>query len=65
LAGEKEALKPVTPQAQAFLDEVLDDSAQPVVMFALAWCEFCWSVRKMFATTRIAHRSVGGGLHPR
>jgi cysteine synthase A len=53
-----EALKPVTAQAQAFLDEVLDDSAQPVVMFALEWCEFCWSVRKMFAKTQIAYRSV-------
>ena len=31
---------------------------KPVVMFALEWCEFCWSVRKMFAAAGIAHESV-------
>ena len=25
---------------------------EPVVMFALEWCEFCWSVRKLFAGAR-------------
>jgi cysteine synthase A len=53
-----ETAKLVTPEAQAFLDEVLADSAQPVVMFALEWCEFCWSVRKMFAKAQIPYRSV-------
>ena len=27
-------------------------------MFALEWCEFCWSVRKLFAQLGIAYRSV-------
>ena len=27
-------------------------------MFALEWCEFCWSVRRMFARRGIAYRSV-------
>ena len=27
-------------------------------MFALEWCEFCWSVRKMLARYEIAYRSV-------
>ena len=27
-------------------------------MFALEWCEFCWSVRKMFAKCKIPYRSV-------
>ena len=31
---------------------------EPVVMFALEWCEFCWSVRKLFAQLGIAYRSV-------
>ncbi|HUG99074.1 MAG TPA: pyridoxal-phosphate dependent enzyme [Gammaproteobacteria bacterium] len=44
--------------AVAFVDEVLGDSAQPVVMFALEWCEFCWAVRKLFAAYGIAYRSV-------
>ena len=31
---------------------------EPVVLFALEWCEFCWSVRKLFAQLGIAYRSV-------
>jgi cysteine synthase A len=58
--------------AAAFADEApeLDESAvnevvtyihddeQPVVMFALEWCEFCWSVRKMMAEYGIPYRSI-------
>ncbi|MGC9369661.1 MAG: glutaredoxin domain-containing protein [Paracoccaceae bacterium] len=29
-----------------------------MVVFALEWCEFCWSVRKLFETAGIAYRSV-------
>jgi cysteine synthase A len=57
--GEEEAeTKPVTPEAEAFLDDVIHDPEQPVVMFAFEWCEFCWSVRKMFAECGIPYRSV-------
>jgi len=28
------------------------------VMFALEWCEFCWSVRKLFKRLGIEYRSV-------
>jgi len=31
---------------------------QPVVMFALEWCEFCWSVRKLFKAMGIEYHSV-------
>ena len=48
----------VTPEAEAFLDEVLNDPEQPVAMFAFEWCEFCWSVRKMFAECGIPYRSI-------
>jgi cysteine synthase A len=48
----------VTPAAAAFLAEVTADAKQPVVMFALEWCEFSWSVRRMFASYRIPYRSV-------
>ena len=34
------------------------DTNNPVVLFALEWCEFCWSVRKMFAHYDIPYRSV-------
>ena len=33
-------------EAEAFVSKVTSDADQPVVMFALEWCEFCWSVRK-------------------
>ena len=48
----------LSPEAQEFVARVLADPAQPVVMFALEWCEFCWAVRKMFARHGIAYRSV-------
>jgi cysteine synthase len=28
--------------------ETIADRGRPVVMFALEWCEFCWSVRRLF-----------------
>ena len=48
----------VTPSAAAFVAEVTADAKQPVVMFALEWCEFCWSVRRMFASYKIPYRSI-------
>jgi cysteine synthase A len=46
----------VDPAAARFVVEVL--GKEPVVMFALEWCEFCWSVRKLFTNLGIAYRSV-------
>ncbi len=48
----------LSPDAKRFVDEVLGDAKMPVVMFALEWCEFCWSARKMFAKYKIPYRSV-------
>ncbi len=48
----------LSPDAVAFVDRVVADKRQPVVMFALEWCEFCWSVRKLFAAYGIPYRSV-------
>jgi cysteine synthase A len=58
------AARPAAPPAPAvldaaaerFVDDVVRD--EPVVMFALEWCEFCWSVRKLFARLGISYRSV-------
>ena len=47
-----------TPEAEAFVAEVVADSAQPVVMFSHEWCEFCWSVRKLFKAMDVTYRSV-------
>jgi len=44
--------------AESFVDQVLNDTRQPVTMFALEWCEFCWSLRKLFARCGIDYRSV-------
>ncbi|HSC12398.1 MAG TPA: glutaredoxin domain-containing protein [Rhodanobacteraceae bacterium] len=41
-----------------FVARVLADAEQPVVLFALEWCEFCWAVRKLFAQCRIPYRSI-------
>ena len=57
---------PVTPvresaedeAAVAFVEGVLHDASQPVVMFAMQWCEFCWSVRKLFERLSIDYRAV-------
>jgi cysteine synthase A len=46
----------VDAEAESFVDEVIAEN--PVVMFALEWCEFCWAVRKLFAKLGIAYESV-------
>ena len=46
------------PEACALVDESVGDRAEPGVMFALEWCEFCWSVRKLFSELGIKYRSV-------
>jgi cysteine synthase A len=43
-------------EAERFVTSVVAE--EPVVLFALEWCEFCWSVRKLFARLGIAYRSV-------
>ena len=45
-------------EAQAFVSKVIGDTDEPVVMFALEWCEFCWSVRKLFAKLGIPYQSI-------
>ncbi len=52
------APQPISSDADAFVMRTIADPAQPVVMFALEWCEFCWSVRRMFAKHGIPFRSV-------
>jgi cysteine synthase A len=56
-AAEKQATQ-ISPRAEAFVDEALADRDQPVVLFALEWCEFCWAIRKLFKELDIPYRSV-------
>jgi len=44
--------------AQAYLVDAVGNADQPVMMFALEWCEFCWSVRRFFSKLGVAYRSV-------
>ncbi len=46
----------IDDEARSFVEEVIRDN--PVVMFALEWCEFSWAVRKLFAKLGIAYESV-------
>jgi cysteine synthase A len=48
----------VSGEVEAFVAQVLADREQPLVLFALEWCEFCWSLRKLFAKCGIPYRSV-------
>ena len=57
-AKEEETPVEISPEAQAFFESSIASKDDPVVMFALEWCEFCWSVRKMFAEYDIPYRSV-------
>lgn len=47
-----------TSEAKAFVEEVTHSDDMPVVLFSLEWCEFCWSVQKLFDQLNIAYRSV-------
>jgi cysteine synthase A len=48
----------VSPEVRDFFARTLADPEQPLVLFALEWCEFCWSLRKLFAKASIPYRSV-------
>jgi cysteine synthase A len=55
---EEPAAIAVDEEMAAFVDRVVADEKQPVVMFAFQWCEFCWSLRKLFGKLGIDYRSV-------
>lgn len=44
------------PEAVRFVRDTI--AREPVVMFALEWCEFCWSARKLFDALGVAYRSI-------
>ena len=50
--------EPATAEAITFVEKALASPDEPVVLFALEWCEFSWSVRKMFAEYNIPYRSI-------
>ena len=42
--------------AEAFVDRITAET--PIVMFALEWCEFCWSARNLLSAMGVAFESV-------
>ncbi len=62
--ADEEAPAPAAPtvavpeEAAAFVAEVTSGEREPLVMFALEWCEFCWSVRKLLKSLDLPYRSV-------
>jgi len=49
---------PLAPQAVQFVEQAVSEPQQPVVLFALEWCEFCWAVRKLFKKLEVPYRAV-------
>lgn len=48
----------VDAKAAAFVTEQISSPDAPIVMFALEWCEFCWSVRRLFEALDVPYLSV-------
>jgi cysteine synthase A len=48
----------VTPEARAHVQDAIQSTDTPVVMFALTWCEYTWAVRKLFARCGVAYRAI-------
>lgn len=48
----------VAAENSQLFDALISDPNKPVLMFALEWCEFCWSVRKLFAKCGIEFHTV-------
>ncbi|HEY9218089.1 MAG TPA: pyridoxal-phosphate dependent enzyme [Phenylobacterium sp.] len=48
--------KPADPEAAEKLAALI--ASEPVVLFALEWCEFCWSLRKLLNAVGVPYRDV-------
>ncbi len=51
---------PAAPEKDAKAERLLDDAVanNGVVMFALEWCEYCWTLRRYFDAVGAPYRSV-------
>ena len=50
------ALPAATALGRELVDQAVNDRHRPVLMFALEWCEFCWTLRRFF-------KRIGVNLH--
>ena len=51
-------MRAIDEEAVQYINAALSDREQPVVLFALEWCEFCWSARKLFQAIGLPYRSI-------
>jgi cysteine synthase len=49
---------PADHEIAAWVEYTVRDPEQPVVMFALEWCEFCWSVRRLMDHLGVPYRAI-------
>lgn len=52
------ALPAATPLGRDRVDRAINDPERPVMMFALEWCEFCWTLRRFFKRIGVALHSI-------
>jgi glutaredoxin len=45
-------------RASEFIERTINSAEEPVVMFALEWCEFCWAVRRFLEDIGVQFRVV-------
>jgi len=55
---EEELPQKLDKEAVKFVDGAVNNPQQPIAFFALEWCEFCWSARKMFKKFGIDYNSI-------
>jgi len=48
----------ISVEVEDFVARLLADREQPLVLFALEWCEFSWSLRKLFSQCAVPYRSI-------
>ncbi|MEM9130175.1 MAG: pyridoxal-phosphate dependent enzyme, partial [Pseudomonadota bacterium] len=49
---------PITTRARRFVEQTVSNPEAPIVMFGFEWCEFCWSVRRLFEEAGVPFRSI-------
>ena len=54
--ASRPAEPPRDAEAEARLEQIIKQ--EPVALFALEWCEFCWSLRKLLDALAIPYRDV-------
>jgi cysteine synthase A len=48
----------IDAESERLVECLLADPAKPIAFFALQWCEFCWSVRRLLQAAGVQYESV-------